>query len=247
MRKQEVEQLVNKQFALDYNCKTEDFDNKDTLVTIYKKQNGARKFENEDSLLSILSYNGKLIITADEKIYSWCNDVLKEKLSPEWCFDINALMSIEKKLNEFGYQIEQCHLYFLPEEINANKDVSLRWYEKDEIPVLESDERIDESFLFEDYIEDMLGVTALSDNNELIAVAGASNNGEYMWEIGVDSFVPGKGLGQAVVGNLASELLNRGKVPFYGTAISHLASQRVALGAGMRPAFTELRSIKMEG
>ncbi|MGN1117973.1 MAG: hypothetical protein ACI4RU_05120 [Acutalibacteraceae bacterium] len=39
---------------------------------------------------------------------------------------------------------------------------------------------------------------------------------------------------------LTSEILSRGIVPFYGTALSHLASQNTALKAGFAPAFCEL-------
>ena len=39
---------------------------------------------------------------------------------------------------------------------------------------------------------------------------------------------------------IKNEILNMGKLPFYGTAMSHIASQRVALNAGFYPAWTEL-------
>ena len=39
---------------------------------------------------------------------------------------------------------------------------------------------------------------------------------------------------------IKNEILNRGKLPFYGTSMSHIASQRVALGAGFVPAWSEL-------
>lgn len=39
---------------------------------------------------------------------------------------------------------------------------------------------------------------------------------------------------------IKNEILNMGKLPFYGTAMSHIASQRVALNAGFYPAWIEL-------
>ena len=43
-----------------------------------------------------------------------------------------------------------------------------------------------------------------------------------------------------LVTELKNELLRRGILPFYGTSPSHLASQRLALGAGFVPAWAEL-------
>ena len=69
----------------------EDFQNKETLVTLRKQWEGARKFE-EESFLSILSYRGKLVINAAEEILPWCESVLKEHLSAEWCFEAGSLI-----------------------------------------------------------------------------------------------------------------------------------------------------------
>lgn len=101
-------------------------------------------------------------------------------------------------------------------------------------------ERIDEAFLFEDYIEDVLGAAVYDESGELLAVAGATANSDRMWEIGVNSFYEGKGYAVSALSALTSEILSRGIVPFYGTALSHLASQNTALRAGFAPAFCEL-------
>ena len=43
-----------------------------------------------------------------------------------------------------------------------------------------------------------------------------------------------------VVTLLKNEILRRGILPYYGTSMSHLASQRLALAAGFVPAWAEL-------
>lgn len=245
MTKQEQIKIVEEQFAVDYNCSIEDFKNKETLVTIRKRNEGARKFDDEDSLLSMLSYNGKLVITAEESIVPWCKEVLMKHLSAEWAFEANSLISIDKKLAEFGYGIDQAHIFFLPKFDQEESNVKLRILDKDEITELEEDERIDEAFLFDDYIQDMLGVAVISETGDMLAVAGATDNSERMWEMGVNSFEEGRGYGKIAISKLVKEVMKRGKVPFYGTALSHLASQNVALRAGMVPAFCELRTRKL--
>ena len=49
-----------------------------------------------------------------------------------------------------------------------------------------------------------------------------------------------RGLGWTLTALLAREVERRGALPFYGTSMSHIASQRVALRAGFGPAWTEL-------
>ena len=96
MTKKEQIRLVEEQFAVDYNCTIEDFQNRDTLVTVKKALEGARRFE-EDSFLSILTYKGKIVINAAEEILAWCEEVLKPRVSAEWCFEAGTLISNDKK------------------------------------------------------------------------------------------------------------------------------------------------------
>lgn len=98
--------FMKKQFALDYNCQMEKFEKKDTLVTISKHIEGARKYKDAGNFLSMLSFRGKLVITADDLLQDWCKEVLAKNISAEWGFDIGSLLWINEKLKEFGYQIE---------------------------------------------------------------------------------------------------------------------------------------------
>lgn len=51
----------------------------------------------------------------------------------------------------------------------------------------------------------------------------------------------GKGISlNGLVKNIKNEILGRGRLPFYGTSMSHITSQRVALAAGFVPAWAEL-------
>lgn len=78
-------------------------------------------------------------------------------------------------------------------------------------------------------------------------MAGASRDGENMWQIGINVMeeASGQGIGQNMVKLLKEEILNRGKVPFYGTVESHIISQRVALASGFYPVFAEIKIRKL--
>ena len=73
-------------------------------------------------------------------------------------------------------------------------------------------------------------------------MAGATSDSDSMWQIGINVMpeAEGLGIGSMLVAVLKNEILKRGKLPFYGTSMSHIASQRVALGAGFVPMWAEL-------
>jgi predicted GNAT family acetyltransferase len=70
-------------------------------------------------------------------------------------------------------------------------------------------------------------------------MAGASADGAQMWQIGVDVLPAFRnhGLAAYLVNTLTAAILHRGKIPYYGTAPSNIASQRVAHRAGYAPAW----------
>ena len=78
-------------------------------------------------------------------------------------------------------------------------------------------------------------------------MAGASADSPAMWQIGinVDPQMREAGIGKMLVTLLKNEILKKGILPFYGTSMSHIASQRVALGAGFVPAWAELATSKI--
>ncbi len=43
-----------------------------------------------------------------------------------------------------------------------------------------------------------------------------------------------------------SDILSRGRLLYYGTSMGHIASQKVALGAGFVPAWAELVTDRIE-
>lgn len=63
-----------------------------------------------------------------------------------------------------------------------------------------------------------------------------------MWQIGVDVLPEyrKKGIAAALTSRLAIEILERGKVPFYGSAWSNLRSARNAVKSGFSPAWVEM-------
>lgn len=68
----------------------------------------------------------------------------------------------------------------------------------------------------------------------VVAMSGASVDCATMWQVGVDVLreYRGAGLAAYLVNRLTWEVLQRGFIPYYGTASSNVPSQRVAGRAG---------------
>ena len=136
-------------------------------------------------------------------------------------------------------------LYYLPElpapqSVPMPQGFSFALAEREDIPALYALEGFHNALGY-DILHprpDVLAMLAKRDG-KVIGVAGASADCDSMWQVGIDVLPEGRGLGLAVylVWELTREVLLRGKIPYYGTASSNLASQRVAHRAGYRPAW----------
>lgn len=246
--KKEILKMIKEQLAKDYNCSTQDFDNRNNLVTDIKLNEGARKYSKDKEILKILIFNGKAVLSADECIKEWCIEKFSNG-NGDWLFLYSVLRKIDKKLNEFGYEIENTHHYYLPYGIDNEEDISnnLKWYNQEEIKQFKNDNRFDEAFAFDKNFPDVLAVAKVDDYGNILGMAGASKDSEIMWQIGINVLdgAEGKGVAKTVVKALKNEILRRGKVPFYGTVESHIISQKVALASGFYPAFAEVKVRKI--
>jgi len=150
---------------------------------------------------------------------------------------------IDKKLGEFKREIADTHIYFLPsKDFSETKPIrEVKWFEHDELMQFKDDKRFTSALCFSKTQPDMLAVAAI-DRGELIGMAGASMDGDYLWQIGINVLpdYQHQGLAANLTALLKQELIKRGKTPFYGTSESHTISQNVGLKAGFLPAWSEI-------
>ena len=88
---------------------------------------------------------------------------------------------------------------------------------------------------------DVIGVATVRDG-AVVGAAGASADSPLLWQIGVNVAPAARRQGVAswLVALLRDAVVAQGRLPYYGTAASHVASMRVALNAGFRPAWAEV-------
>lgn len=273
-------EVARKQFCLDIGLPWEEYEkNREKSVLIQKAVyapgtmdmagEGARNYAERNSFFRAIICLGQLFICCDERIYDWVVEQYGD-CKPEWFCNYRRLRKLDEKLREYGHEIYDTHIYFLPEagseSETAHDMTKLTWYSREEILRFKEDNRFNQALTFWEKNPDMLAVAAMRpewqgtsigtpnkervsnkpskdfDQSHMCAMAGASRDGEYLWQIGinVDTDYTGQGLGHRLVRVLKEEVLRREKVPFYGTSESHTLSQTVGLKAGFAPAWTEV-------
>ncbi len=238
-----MNKVLCRQLALDYCCSVEDILDGKNHFTVHRFLDGRRRFqEGKECFLKAAVVNGKLLFSGREPILNWCREQYGNT-GGEWFFEAKNLKVLNDRLQEDGRRIEMVHPFYIAETPSAAeaRACDIRWYEGAEIEQFRGDSRYGEAFAFCEDAPDVIGIAALR-AGEIIGMAGASADSPAMWQIGinVDPGTRCAGIGTTLVALLKNELLRRGILPYYGTSMSHIASQRVALGAGFVPAWAEL-------
>ena len=235
--------ILCRQLALDYCCTPAEVLDMQNHFSPFMPLEGRRRFQaGDDCMLKIAVVNGKLLFTGAPDIIDRCRAEYADTRS-EWFFEAKSLRKLGDLLRECGLEIDFIHPFFIGENPSAVPPHScqIRRYERDEIEQFRGDDRFDEAFAFRETAPDVLGAAALQDG-VILGMAGASADSPLMQQIGINVSPParGKGIGTLLVTLLKNEILRRGYLPYYGTSVSHLASQRLALSAGFLPAWVEL-------
>ena len=238
---QDILTLVKAQLAIDLNCAPEDF-GKDELVFCEAKENpGRRPFSRNESHIDMLTMGTGGVVSATPDILPYVKEQLSGKTRDE-AFNMHFVSGMG--------------LYYVPgnpermELLPYVDGFSFELIERNEIPNLYPLEGF-KNALNRDVNHprpDVL-VTLAKSGNEIIAMAGASADCENLWQIGIDVQPEYRryGLAAVLTNRLAIEILNRGKVPYYGTAPGNIPSQRVALRSGFVPCWTQLYRGRFDG
>jgi hypothetical protein len=223
-------EIVRKQLAIDMNCSIQDFIKEGIVFCKARLNEGRRMFDRQSPFLEIATMGKSTVVSADSDILTKVKPLLKTKLRE----DIFAAPFL------FGHS-----LYYIP-DCNRIKKLPCP---DDFTFYIKEDKEIHELYKisgFENAIQydinhlrpDAIVIYAMQDN-KIVAMAGASIDSSVMWQIGIDVLPQfrNKGLAASLVSNLAIMIMERGIVPYYGTASSNIASQSVAYRSGFSPAW----------
>lgn len=241
------------QIALDYGCTLEQVVSHENIVVKKKLVEGRRQFHSDDYLFKVISLNGKAIFSVEESVYNEI-EIIAGKTSAPWINIFPSLMELNDIANKNGYHMDHQHHFYLPtgkeyfsdEEFEKMiKNIEFNWYEGEAITKFQGDNRFRCALTFKSSAPDMICVTGTI-NGQLAGMAGCSKDSNDLWQIGIDVFPEARGnnIGPILTILLKREIMNRGKVPFYGTAESHIQSQKVAVKSGFMPAWWEAYAFK---
>lgn len=231
-----------KQYELDYNGMEGEWITEKIHLSPVKLLEGARLHEKTDCFFKAGIFMGKAYVMADEAMHPWIRKELGKEL-PEWWCAFRNLRKIDKELEKYGREILDTHIYFLPAEHweESVPDCEVRWLEGEALEQFRGDKSVSHALCFSESQPDRIALAAY-DGGTLMAMAGVSEDGERLWQIGIDVLpeYEGRGLAVKLVGAMKQEVLRRGKIPFYGTAESHAVSRSVAIASGFLPAWSEI-------
>ncbi len=235
--------------ALEFNCEPQDFFQKENIVTISEIKEGRRIYSREKYFFHMVTLGKNAILTADECMHPFLNEFMK-KTPGYWLFEIPNLKPLEKELNRFGYTLTGTYHMFLSAHdiIPPNCNYSIKWFYEEEIKQFYGDERFPNA-ICKEYTSirpDRIVVCAY-DGNEMVGMAGCSEDAPDWMQIGID-VMPGyrsQGVGTFLVTILKNKITEQGKIPFYGTSVSNYHSWNIALNSGFRPAWVEIGAEKI--
>ncbi len=258
-----LKQRLLQQLCEDYSCTMEQIKAKENVLTKKAYRPDRRIFRGDDCFLKLLIVDGKLVVSADDEKFLEDNAEFFKEASAAWFFEPDNIRQLEARLAPYGHEIADYHHFYLPaekrvaaenvpasaclENAGKAKEEHLHWYFEGDLERFRGDGRFKEALSFIPESPDMVAVT-WEENGEILGMAGASADAKDLWQIGINVLPAGehRGLGTLLVRKLKEKILEMGKVPFYGTAESHIRSQRVAVGSGFMPAWAELYTRKID-
>lgn len=242
MTNKDILDTALRQSAVDLGCEAGDFLRPDNVVVTSRADPRARKYLELPFSCQLVSYGNNVTASVSHGF----RDIVRtyiHRFPPEHCFETPNLHMLNSALEEKGQRICFMAEYFLP-DLDELKPLDCPYPVKllgpaDFGPLYTSQWS---NALCEKRRElDVLGVGAY-DGEALVGFAACSADCADMWQIGVD-VLPGyrrKGIASALTSQLALEILERGKVPFYCAAWCNVKSVRNAIKSGFRPAWVEM-------
>lgn len=228
MRPQDILREAKRQLALDLNCDPADFDREEITVTKAVDLIGRRPFSRKDRSFDMVSFGAGTVVSVSEEILAQVRAALEGKKRDE-LFSLAFLRSL-------GH-------YFLPDmsrkgAIPLPPGLTLEWIPAQGMEELYATKGFPNALGYDlaSPRPDVLAAVAKS-GTETVGIAGASADCAMLWQVGID-VVPkwrGKGIGAALVSQLTVAVLQKGKIPYYGTSSSNIASQKTAIRAGYEP------------
>ena len=246
MTNQEIFRIAMQQSAIDLCADPADFEKSEHVIVTSHESESARRYLELPFSCQLVSYGNNVVASVSPEF----RELTEQYISTyplEHLFETPHLHVLNSTLLEKGHKICFMAEYFLPDvDVLGAKVVSdvgpyqLKLLTQEDFSDLYLPEWSNALCEKRKHL-DVLGVGAY-DGERLIGLAGCSADCDAMWQIGID-VLPAyrrQGIASALTSRLATEILARGKVPFYCAAWCNIKSVRNAIRSGFRPAWVEM-------
>ncbi|MGN0675491.1 MAG: GNAT family N-acetyltransferase [Oscillospiraceae bacterium] len=240
------------QLACDYCCNPEDFFSGENKATLSRLSDGRRHFRKEPDFFKAATMGHGTVISAASEMLDFAGELLS-KCSGAEIFEQTKIWKINAKLAKYNKAIAFNSIFYLPAtpyKYIPRDGFRLHFYEENEIvSELYPVKGFANALMYDSSKprHDVLAVCALN-GGQIVGMAGASNDSERFWQIGIDVLPEyrGLGIGTELVSALTQAVFMHGAVPYYGTWSGNIASQNVAKRAGYYPVWTEINAFDIE-
>ena len=242
MDNEQILETAKRQSAIDLNCGIDDFKKDYNVIVFSKTSPAARRYLELPFVCNLVSYGNNIVASIDCKYEGIVREYI-DKYKVEHCFETPNMHVINDAFSEYDLRVCFMAEYFLPDmkvltplhchyetRVLGQDDFAELYNEKWGNALCEKRKHLD-----------VLGIGAY-DKSALIGLAACSADCDAMWQIGVD-VLPAyrrKGIASALTSQLALEIIERDKVPFYCCAWSNIISACNAIKSGFRPAWVEM-------
>lgn len=239
---EQIHSLAREQSALEMSCSAEDFLRDESVVTEFSLGEKARAYYKEPIACNFVSYGHNVVAAAKPETRELVSEFV-DRYEYYRLFETPNCLWLNERLAVLGHKICFMAYYFLPDMQKLKRldcQYETRLLPPEDFEALYAKEW--SNALCADRKElDILGIGAY-DGGKLIGLAGCSADCESMWQIGVDVLPEyrKKGVASALTSNLAIEITERNRVPFYCCAWSNIPSARNAISSGFVPSWAEM-------
>ena len=248
MTNEEILKIAMTQSAVDLCADPTDFEKSENVIVESRVCEGARRYLNLPFSCQLVSYGNNAVASVSHEFREIAESYINS-YPTEHLFETPHMHVLNEALMKKGQKICFMAEYFLP-DVSALRPLDCPY----ELRVLTQAEFVGlylpewSNALCEKRKElDVLGIGAYGDGR-LVGLAGCSADCDTMWQIGIDVLPEYRrqGIASALTSRLATEVLNRGKVPFYCAAWCNVKSVRNAIKSGFRPAWVEMTAKSCE-
>jgi GNAT superfamily N-acetyltransferase len=239
MTNKEMLRIAQKQLATDLNCSIDDFCGDGIVFREARENPGRRPFPRGERHIEMYTTGGAVVVSATPDILPYLRGQLGGK-GREDAFDM-----------PFVYGQGICHLPDMERiaPVPAADGIEIATVAQPDIPKLYIHKGFPYAIWYEPHVRPETLVTVAYADGVVAGMAGASDDCEMMWQIGINVLPEfrNRGIAAALTSRLAIGILERGKIPYYGAATSNIASLRVAYRAGFHPAWTCIYRGRFDG